>query len=391
MLAHNQMPIKALPRSASGSLRDLREQKASQQYTKRVRTSASSCARISLVLAPVTGLTYQSALRARADEKSNSTVLKVMTQNVDAGTDFGYLAGLSTTPEFVQGVALTYEEINESNFAPRAAQLAGEIALHRPALVGLQEVALWRTGPLHLSAVPPSAVVVLYDQLKLLLNDLANQYELVTVQTLMDAEVPVVTGTGLSGPSGFDVRYTDQNAVLVRTDLRRQLALSNIQQYLFKDQSVFKTPAGDFPILRGWISVDARFLGRPMRFATTHLETDADPGTQLSQVNELVQALDCNLPVRLCGDFNADANTPNPAIAAILGGGFTEAWPALHPLDPGFTIPLYIEDLPWPPPFTACRLPPIGSILCSCGISASGESILSATKSLHPGPAITQE
>jgi hypothetical protein len=151
------------------------------------------------LLVLVTGLTYQSALRARADEKSNSTALKVMTQNVDAGTDFGYLAGLSTTPEFVQGVALTYEEINESNFAPRAAQLADEIALHRPALVGLQEVALWRTGPLHLSAVPPSAVVVLYDQLKLLLNNLANQYELVTVQTLMDAEVPVVTGTGLAG------------------------------------------------------------------------------------------------------------------------------------------------------------------------------------------------
>jgi endonuclease/exonuclease/phosphatase family metal-dependent hydrolase len=357
MLAHNQMPSKALPKSASGSLRDLREQKASQQYTKRVRTSASCCTRISLVLVLVTGLTYQSALRAREDEKSNSTALKVMTQNVDAGTDFGYLAGLSTMSAFVQGVALTYEEINESNFAPRAAQLAGEIALHRPALVGLQEVALWRTGPLHLSAVPPSAVVVLYDQLKLLLNDLANQYELVTVQTLMDAEVPVVTGTGPSGPTGFDVRYTDQNAVLVRTDLRRQLALSNIQQYLFKDQSAFKTPAGDFAILRGWISVDARFLGKPFRFATTHLETDADPGTQLSQANELAQALDCNLPVALCGDFNADANTPNPAIAAILEGGFTEAWPALHPLDPGFTIPLYIEDLPSPPPFTAVSTP----------------------------------
>jgi hypothetical protein len=80
-------------------------------------------------------------------------------------------------------------------------------------------------------------VVALYDQLKLLLNDLANQYELVTVQTLMDAEVPVFTGTSPAGPTGFDVRYTDQNAVLVRTDLRRQLALSNIQQYLFKDKA----------------------------------------------------------------------------------------------------------------------------------------------------------
>jgi hypothetical protein len=87
---------------------------------------------------------------------------------------------------------------------------------------------------------PPSAVVTLYDQLKLLLNNLANQYELVTVQTLMDAEVPVFTGTSPAGPTGFDVRYTDQNAVLVRTDLRRQLALANIQQYLFKIKACSK-------------------------------------------------------------------------------------------------------------------------------------------------------
>jgi hypothetical protein len=103
-----------------------------------------------LLLLLVTELTCQSALRVRADENQNSPALKVMTQNVDAGTDFGYLAGASTTPAFLQGVIFTYEEINASNFAPRAAQLAREIARNRPALV-LQEVALWRTGPLNLS------------------------------------------------------------------------------------------------------------------------------------------------------------------------------------------------------------------------------------------------
>ena len=74
-----------------------------------------------------------------------------MTQNVDAGTDFGYLVGASTASAFLQGVIFTYEEINASNFAPRAAQLAREIARNRPALVDLQEVALWRTGPLNLA------------------------------------------------------------------------------------------------------------------------------------------------------------------------------------------------------------------------------------------------
>jgi len=35
---------------------------------------------------------------------------------------------------FAQGVVFTYLEINASNIVPRAAQLAGEIALDRPAL-----------------------------------------------------------------------------------------------------------------------------------------------------------------------------------------------------------------------------------------------------------------
>jgi endonuclease/exonuclease/phosphatase family metal-dependent hydrolase len=350
MLAHDQI-TKVLP----GSLRHLTEQKTSQKFTKDVQASAGACRRsIIFVLLLVTELTCQSALQVRADEDQNGPALKVMTQNVDAGTDFGYLAGASTTPAFLQGVIFTYEEINASNFAPRAAQLAREIALNRPALVELQEVALWRTGPLSLSpGSPPSATVTLYDQLKLLLGDLGNEYVLVAVQTLMDVEAPVLLG------AGFDLRYTDQNAVLVRADLMRQLALSNIRQHLFKDQSIFRTAAGNFPILRGWISVDAHIQGNLLRFVTTHLETDADPVTQLKQANELVQALNSqdNPPVVLCGDFNADADTPNPTIAAILKGGFTDAWPTLHPLDPGFTIPLYIEDLPSPPPYTAVSTP----------------------------------
>jgi endonuclease/exonuclease/phosphatase family metal-dependent hydrolase len=151
----------------------------------------------------------------------------------------------------------------------------------------------------------------LYDQLKFLLDDLANQYMSVAVQTLTDAEVPVITGIGPAGPIGFDLRFTDQNVVLVRTDLRQQLALSNIQMHQFKDQSAFSTPEGNFSILRGWISVDMHVQGNLLRFVTTHLETDADPVTQMTQANELVQALNSedNRPVVLCGDFNADADT----------------------------------------------------------------------------------
>ena len=353
MLAHDQMPIEAHAKALSGSLTDVTEHKTSQEFVRNIQISAVSCTRSTiLVLMLVTGLAYQSALRARADQNENA--VKIMTQNVDAGTDFGYLTGVSGLAAFLQGAFLTYQEINASNIVLRATQLAGEIALHHPALVGLQEVTMWRTGPLNFSTTPPSATIALYDQRKSLLHDLANQYEEVAFQTLTDVEVPVPK-------AGLNVRFTDLNVVLVRTDLRRQLALSNIQIHQFKDQSVLPTPAGNVSILRGWISVDMHVQGNLLRFVTTHLETDADPVTQMKQANELVQALNSedNPPVVLCGDFNADADTPNPTVATILKGGFTDAWPRLHPLDPGFTIPLYIEDLssPPPPPYTAISTP----------------------------------
>jgi endonuclease/exonuclease/phosphatase family metal-dependent hydrolase len=349
MPAHHQMPIEAKALSES-----LTEHKTSQEFVRNIGVlAASGIRRTILVLVLVVGSAYQSAHRARADQNQNT--VKIMTQNMDAGTDFGYLTGLSTLAGFLQGAYLTYLEINASNIAPRAAQLASEITFNHPALVGLQEVTLWRTGPLNFSTTPPSATTVLYDQLNLLLTDLANEYAAVAVQTLTDVEVPVL-------PAGLNVRFTDQGVLLVRTDLMRQLALSNIQMHQFKNLSAFATPSGPISILRGWISVDMHVQGNLLRFVTTHL--DNDPDTQLNQANELVQALNSedDPPVVLCGDFNADADTPNPTIAAILKGGFIDVWPKLHPLDPGFTIPLYIEDLsspspPPPPPFTAVSTP----------------------------------
>ena len=128
------LPHEQITKALRGSWRHLTEQRSWQKCTKYVQASAAARRRsiISLLLL-ATELTCQSALQVRADENQNNPALRVMTQNVDAGTDFGYLAGASTTPAFLQGVIFTYEEINASNFAPRAAQLAREIARNRPA------------------------------------------------------------------------------------------------------------------------------------------------------------------------------------------------------------------------------------------------------------------
>jgi hypothetical protein len=90
MLAHDQMSIEAQAKA----LTDVTEHKTSQEFVRNIQVSAAFCTRSTiLVLMLVVGLAYQSALRARADENENA--VKIMTQNVDAGTDFGYLTGVS--------------------------------------------------------------------------------------------------------------------------------------------------------------------------------------------------------------------------------------------------------------------------------------------------------
>ena len=141
----------------------------------------------------------------------------------------------------------------------------------------------------------------------MLLSDLGNEYVAVAVQTPTDVEVSVQ-------PAVLNLRFTDQDVVLMRSDLMPQLALSNIQMHQFKYLSTFATPRGPISILRGWISVDIHVQGNLLRFVTTHLETSDGSGTQLKQANELAQALNSsadNPPIVLCGDFNADADTPN--------------------------------------------------------------------------------
>ncbi len=137
---------------------------------------------------------------------SGEAVVKIMTQNMDAGTDLGFALAFLGEPE---GVDLTLAEIQASNIPKRADLLARKIAREQPHMVALQEVTLWRIGP-----TPETATQVLYDQLKLLLRALARHgaaYHIVAVNTLTDLALPGTNGA---------LRYTDRDALLVRSDLR---------------------------------------------------------------------------------------------------------------------------------------------------------------------------
>ena len=116
------------------------------------------------------------------------------------------------------------EVVDRTDFATRSELLAEEIAAARPDLVGLQEVALWRRGPMELDQIGrPDATVVDYDFLAMLLADLAARgirYETVHVQQESDVEAPAFTGNPFTGSadSAQDVRLTDRDVILVRSD-----------------------------------------------------------------------------------------------------------------------------------------------------------------------------
>ena len=83
--------------------------------------------------------------------------ITVMTYNMYPGTDFSEIFGAQSIPELVAEVAQAYGDVQSSIPADRVDAIADQIQAGSPTLVGLQEVALWRTGPIN-DPAPATAV-----------------------------------------------------------------------------------------------------------------------------------------------------------------------------------------------------------------------------------------
>jgi endonuclease/exonuclease/phosphatase family metal-dependent hydrolase len=267
--------------------------------------------------------------------------------NVDAGTDLGYLFADTDESSFAQGMAATLAELEASNFQQRAVRLAAEIGATMPDLIALQEVTLWRTGPI----MQPPATNILYDQLDLILAELGKRnlhYGVIAVQSELDAEAPVPT-------AGIDLRITDRDVILARLDLpQSQFDLFNAQTHRFKSVFTFGNPIlGQLAVPCGWMAVDVVANGSKFRFVNTHLQSPIVGISQAEQVQRaqgdelLANLFLTGMPVVLAGDFNANAE-PGPehtgTAQRIVNAGFVDAWKSAHPGDPGYTWPLFGED-----------------------------------------------
>ena len=111
------------------------------------------------------------------------------------------------------------EIVDRTNFPARSTRLAAEIAAARPDLIALQEVALWRHGPIELDQIGrPNATDVDYDFLATLLADLHGRgvtYDVVQQQQGSDVEAPAFASDPSDG-GARDVRLTLQDVILIR-------------------------------------------------------------------------------------------------------------------------------------------------------------------------------
>jgi endonuclease/exonuclease/phosphatase family metal-dependent hydrolase len=270
-----------------------------------------------------------------AAQAQDGPKLTVMTRNLYLGGDLTPSIVAPTLPAFLAANAALLSHVDLVDFPSRATLLAEEIVEHKADLVGLQEVALWRTGPL---GDPAPATQIRYDYLALLMARLAvsgHPYDVAVTQVEADLEAPA------GAPHNVDVRLTMRDVILVRHGGRVKITASSSGNYV--NNLVFSLPAtgGTATSTRGWTAVDAVHGTRGFRFVNTHLEA-FHFGIRVLQARELLAGpLAAAGDVILAGDLNTGPELPDPnnrlAYFTLVAGGMVDTWPILHPGDPGYT------------------------------------------------------
>ena len=254
--------------------------------------------------------------------------VSALTWNVYLGADIGRVLQARTADEAVVLATEEWGHVRATNFPARAGALARAIAARRPHLVGLEELALYRTTD---KPFEP-ATHLAYDFLHLVIDSLRARgldYAAAAVDRTTDLQVPVIAGVDVSGqPILGGVRWTDGDAVLVRADVPYTAARSGVYA---ASQAV--TIGGVTSVLsQGWSSVETTVGGQVYRFVVTHLAGQEVPDVQLAQTRELLALLSAETrPTIVVGDFNSDAygidpTRVTPTYGMILAAGYRDAW-----------------------------------------------------------------
>ena len=296
-----------------------------------VRLAAITAAVVPLLL-------FEAAPSVQAKSLNAGNNLRVMTYNVYEGTDFTQLAAAKNLAQLLLAVGQTIVQVRATDPPGRMQALAAQIAAAGPALVSLQELDQWYSGPLNPATLSCGPMSVEFDMPQELLDALGPSYQL--VYQALQYQLPPVPGLIASSRTFLCVQARNYIAIMARTDLSSsEFRLSNAQSAQYVNEAFFKTPVGSFPEPHAWISVDVNFHGQTSRFIGTHLESD-DADIRRLQGGELrAGPANTSLPVVIAMDANAQAAPPpqDPTYTDFIAAGYTDAWAAIFPQKPGFT------------------------------------------------------
>jgi endonuclease/exonuclease/phosphatase family metal-dependent hydrolase len=235
-------------------------------------------------------------------------VLSVATYNLYQGAGLIYAYCAETPAALAEALREAHAAMVKTDFPGRAAAIAGQLAAHRPYVVGLQEVARWWNGDEE------------HDFLDILLAELAR------AGLRYRAAATVTTSTTAAGTGEDAVGMTDRVALLVQAD---PPAAGAAGEEIYTARIDLPGPSGEGAAkLRGWAWADVEAGGRPLRIVTTHLEAfEAD--VRLAQARELLDALDAGgRPALVLGDFNASPD--DVTYGLFRERGFHDAWTDAH-------------------------------------------------------------
>jgi len=310
-----------------------------------------------------------------AKGKKKGTKVTVMTRNLYLGADLTPALQASNVDQAVDAGGEIVNQVHATRFpSVRAASLAAEIKKRKPDIVGLQEAAWWRTGPVDIAAALGSPVATQTDPLggDFLTELLAKlnkgkkkgkkgsasaaakkkkpalRYVLAVVKPEFDFELPVNDngqGSGLAG-ADHNERLTMRDAILVRkgVGVKFKNPTSGTFNTLLRETLAGGVRTVD--VTRGWTAIDVKARGKSFHFVNTHLEAfdssgsnTINQGTTLgrgdiraAQASQLVGpggTANSARPVILLGDMNSDDDTVQPngdrnAYMALTAGGFSE-------------------------------------------------------------------
>ncbi len=255
----------------------------------------------------------------------------VMTRNLYLGADLFVLLEAQNPEELVARAGQLYNTVLATDFPTRAGALADEIEAADPALIGLQEVSLYRVqAPSDFQQNPgPNAETVTFDFLAIFQDSLEARglsYDVAATIENADVELPAA----IRADSIIDVRLTDRDVILARSG-----SVDTDAAVTANYDAVLPVPvAGGQTIsfVRGYAWVEAEIEGVSFVFANTHLEVGGGPDAPATAVQEAqAQALLDTLageggPVVLVGDFNSAADGSTTGSYELLTGPYTDAY-----------------------------------------------------------------